>query len=240
MLNKIKRYQNTLNSHDIVKFIGITTMVIDHIGLFLFPKIIIFRIIGRLAAPCFFFLIGYVGAYRFKLSLLLSGLWLTGLFMWFQQYHALNLLLSFILLRFVFHLIEFRDRSAFFLSMIFFASLLIQPFINHFLEYGTLGFLIATTGRLTAIKHPFTQFFLLATFVAYFIFQAHLFTLAFPDIYFILLGVLILVQIAGLSRYSLRPFKFIPTIDTIFMLISRYSLFIYVVSTTLFFLPMIL
>lgn len=40
-----------------LKLIAITTMLIDHIGAVLFPEIIIFRIIGRLAFPLFAFLL---------------------------------------------------------------------------------------------------------------------------------------------------------------------------------------
>ncbi len=40
-----------------LKLIAISSMLIDHIGAILFPEIIIFRIIGRLAFPIFAFLI---------------------------------------------------------------------------------------------------------------------------------------------------------------------------------------
>jgi hypothetical protein len=50
---------NTFN----LKLIAIGTMVVDHVGLFFFPEIIAFRIIGRLAFPLFAWLIAN-GAYR--------------------------------------------------------------------------------------------------------------------------------------------------------------------------------
>lgn len=40
-----------------IKLVAIITMIIDHIGLFFFPQVIIFRIIGRLAFPLFAWLI---------------------------------------------------------------------------------------------------------------------------------------------------------------------------------------
>lgn len=40
-----------------IKIIAITAMIIDHIGLFFFPHLIIFRAIGRLAFPLFAWLI---------------------------------------------------------------------------------------------------------------------------------------------------------------------------------------
>lgn len=43
-------------SHNTLKWIGVVTMTIDHIGYFLFPEIRLLRIIGRLAFPIFAYL----------------------------------------------------------------------------------------------------------------------------------------------------------------------------------------
>lgn len=40
-----------------LKFIGIVSMTIDHIGYFLFPRIVAFRVIGRIAYPIFAYFI---------------------------------------------------------------------------------------------------------------------------------------------------------------------------------------
>ncbi|HEY4035600.1 MAG TPA: TraX family protein [Ktedonobacteraceae bacterium] len=48
-----------------IKLIAITCMVIDHVGLFFFPQILLFRIVGRLAFPLFAWLIAN-GAYYSK------------------------------------------------------------------------------------------------------------------------------------------------------------------------------
>lgn len=45
-----------MNSN-ILKIIGIITMTVDHIGFILFPKIILLRVIGRLAFPVFAYMI---------------------------------------------------------------------------------------------------------------------------------------------------------------------------------------
>lgn len=47
----------------VLKLLAITTMVIDHIGLFFFPQELVFRMIGRLAFPLFAWLIAN-GAYH--------------------------------------------------------------------------------------------------------------------------------------------------------------------------------
>lgn len=43
-------------SHNTLKWIGVITMTIDHVGFFLFPEIRLLRIIGRLAFPIFAYL----------------------------------------------------------------------------------------------------------------------------------------------------------------------------------------
>lgn len=42
---------------NLIKWIGIVTMTIDHIGYFLFPELMWMRIIGRIAFPCFLYAI---------------------------------------------------------------------------------------------------------------------------------------------------------------------------------------
>jgi len=50
-----------------IKLIAILTMIIDHIGLFFFPDIVAFRLIGRISFPLFAWLIAN-GAYHTKNS----------------------------------------------------------------------------------------------------------------------------------------------------------------------------
>lgn len=59
-----------------LKLVAIITMLIDHIGMILFPQIFIFRIIGRISFPIFCFLIteGYIHTSNFKRYLIRLGL----------------------------------------------------------------------------------------------------------------------------------------------------------------------
>lgn len=98
-----------------IKWIGILTMTIDHIGYFLFPGALVFRIIGRIAFPCFLYTIiegtqrtSNYSRYLFRLVLLgvismpitpntWNVLFLLALFslsMKFPKYFILCLLLS--------------------------------------------------------------------------------------------------------------------------------------------------
>lgn len=56
-LDSMDRYKEnaSLTVDTVIKYVGFFTMVIDHIGLFFFPENMWFRIIGRLALPCFLY-----------------------------------------------------------------------------------------------------------------------------------------------------------------------------------------
>lgn len=52
------------NTYDLLKCVAVTTMVVDHIGLYLFPEALWWRVVGRIAFPLFLFLVGYSGQTR--------------------------------------------------------------------------------------------------------------------------------------------------------------------------------
>jgi hypothetical protein len=69
-----KTFSHKLNT---IKWVGILTMTIDHIGYFLLPNLLLLRIIGRIAFPCFLYSTiegtrrtHYYGSYIFRLILL--------------------------------------------------------------------------------------------------------------------------------------------------------------------------
>ena len=57
-----KIFQGEQKRDDSLKIIGITAMVIDHIGIIFFPQVSILRVIGRLVLPIFAF--GIVAGYK--------------------------------------------------------------------------------------------------------------------------------------------------------------------------------
>lgn len=69
--------QTNPNVQDIVKMIAIFAAIIDHIGLYFLPDIEILRIIGRFAMPAFCFFAGYNYNGKIKLKILLYGLTLV-------------------------------------------------------------------------------------------------------------------------------------------------------------------
>lgn len=52
---RIKMKKESYDKSNAIKWIGIITMTIDHIGYYLFPHLVWLRIIGRIAFPCFLY-----------------------------------------------------------------------------------------------------------------------------------------------------------------------------------------
>lgn len=61
------------NFYDYLKVFAIITMIIDHIGYYLFPEYSVFRLIGRIAFPIFLFLVGFNQNYQWRRGILLSA-----------------------------------------------------------------------------------------------------------------------------------------------------------------------
>ncbi|MEK7598360.1 MAG: TraX family protein [Patescibacteria group bacterium] len=68
MINKNKKIDIKNTRHDTLKIIGVIAMVIDHIGVILYPQMIFLRVIGRLAFPIFAYYLtqGYIYTSNFK------------------------------------------------------------------------------------------------------------------------------------------------------------------------------
>ncbi len=133
---------------DLLKCAAVVCMVLDHIGHFIFPDEPGWRVVGRLAAPVFFFLIGYARSWSVPRSWLVFGAILTALDLASPQgSQHLNILLVFALLRLFFAMAgpTLRRQWQFpFLAGCVFALFL--PFAGEWIEYGMEGPLIALAG----------------------------------------------------------------------------------------------
>lgn len=137
-----------LTATDWLKTLAVLLMVIDHIGFWLLPDIEWFRVIGRLSAPIWFFLIGYARTREIPDRWIAGGFILTisnpmiGLDVW-----PLTILFTMMLVRW--GLNPFwrfvTARPVYFwwciLLLVFFG-----PVTDMVVEYGTFGFLLALGG----------------------------------------------------------------------------------------------
>jgi len=73
-----------------IKMIAIVTMIIDHVGVFLFPQVLIFRTIGRLSFPLFAWLIANGAKHTKDINLYLKRLFIFSLISQAPYFFALK------------------------------------------------------------------------------------------------------------------------------------------------------
>ena len=241
-MKDVYRYGSEINSHDLVKILAITTMVIDHIGKFFFTNTIWFRIVGRMAAPQFFFLVGYAGSYRFRGNILIYGILLfiinaitnpsTSIL---EHIIPMNILVAFVAIKAFlnkYDVVKLPPESL----LILLAMLLLFSLPTYILiEYGTLGLCYAIGSRLHIRGHRFQRLWLGITVLGHFFFEMTALLILNSDVpvrlypYTIsILAVLFMINLAIFLNYKFKVFnmrkKFIKKIA---IYISRYSLEIY-------------
>ena len=145
-------------SSNMLKIIAAVLMLVDHIGMLLFPEILILRIIGRLSFPIFAFLIAEGCKYtrnklRYFLTVFSFGAAIQAVYSVFTKLLDMNILLTFsVSIAIIFALNDFKrrlyaentQRVKFILSglsviTLIFAAYAMSVFIRF--DYGFLGFM---------------------------------------------------------------------------------------------------
>jgi len=124
------RSPHCVDTTDWLKTVAIILVLVDHFGYFFVDNDDWWAVFGRLAAPTFFFLLGYAQTRRFPLKWIGLGLILTLLDSWNHDWDwvAPNILLSFVLIR------------------------LGRPYAQIFLQrYGWVGFALLAAGLFTLL-----------------------------------------------------------------------------------------
>jgi TraX protein len=136
---------------DMLKFVGVATLLVDHYGLFYHPDENAWRLVGRTAAPIFFFLIGFARTRSVPWTWLAFGAAITVMsaFTYGGWRNAtVNILFNFALLRVaVLPLVERHLLSRPLpLAMLSAGCVLLIPATDEALEYSTEGWLWAFFG----------------------------------------------------------------------------------------------
>ncbi|HEY8566348.1 MAG TPA: TraX family protein [Beijerinckiaceae bacterium] len=140
-----------VSTTDLWKFAGVTLLLVDHYGLFFDEDQDWWRVAGRIAAPIFFFLIGYARTRQVPASWIVWGLVLTAVDTWTSGEGLgkinLNILINFALVRLLLPEVESRvmGRPVRVALLVLAIILLIRPF-QQVLEYGAQGWLWALFG----------------------------------------------------------------------------------------------
>ncbi|MDD6479222.1 MAG: TraX family protein [Oscillospiraceae bacterium] len=101
-----------------LKIIAVVSMLIDHIGVVLFPNVTILRIIGRIAFPIFAFMIAEGCAYaknklRYFLTIFILGIAYQGVYYLYTKEHYIGILIAFSLSIIVIYALEYFKNTIF-------------------------------------------------------------------------------------------------------------------------------
>ena len=139
---------SAVTSYDIWKTLAVILMIVDHVGVYFFPDDPMWRAVGRLCVPIWFFLIGYASSrdmsWRLWLGVLI--LCLSNVVMGLPML-PLNILATIIFVRWVLN--PFMIKASQSMSDAFMACLVILLcFIpaSFVFEYGTVGLALASLG----------------------------------------------------------------------------------------------
>jgi len=250
-MKRVYRYGSEVNSHDLVKVLAISAMVVDHVGFYFLDDNIWFRIVGRMAAPLFFFLVGYSGSYRFKSQLVYFGVFLVVINYItnssdniIDHILPLNILLCFVAVKWLLGRVDVARWGTSGLVVLLCTLAVLAIPTSILVEYGAAGLSYAIGARLLQQKHPFAKAWISVAVFADFVMELllllvwnehldmnpKLFALAVVFLFIVYLTVLAL-----LIRHDFRTFGVraalvrVPT-----MYVSRYSLEIYVIHLSAF------
>jgi peptidoglycan/LPS O-acetylase OafA/YrhL len=139
------RTPQAIDNTDWLKTAAIILVVVDHIGYFFIEDAEWWSVVGRLAAPLFFFLLGYAQTRSVPFRWIWLGVILTLLDSWNADWAwvAPNILLSFALIRiarpYAKIFIQHSGWVAF--AVLIFALFAVLPFAAVIVEYGAEGWL---------------------------------------------------------------------------------------------------
>jgi hypothetical protein len=227
MFSEIQKYGRALDTHDLLKVIGVILMVADHIGLYdTTTDRTDLRVVGRCAAPIFFFLIGYVNHLRIRPSLIIYGCLLSITAYFLHNHVFFNILISMILIQYCLWTFPPERITTVWRCVGFIVLIPANYWVMGYLEYGTLGLLFAYSARLIALKDRQASFWLIMTLIVYTVWQSMLFKFFEHPVYiYILLTEMTLLYFAFnfYREVTFTPHKW----QLPLLFISRYSLEIY-------------
>ncbi|MGL5362309.1 MAG: TraX family protein [Bosea sp. (in: a-proteobacteria)] len=149
-----------LTTTDLWKAAGLLLILADHIGLYLDPDNLWWRVVGRAALPIFFFFIGYARSRDVPVRWLVIGAGLMALGYWLDggfEANGLNILFGFAAIRMALRGVDWllaqlslRDASQLLQlalwTLMIWLLLLAMPYGDRLFEYGTEGAILALAG----------------------------------------------------------------------------------------------
>ena len=146
----LKRLPNSVDNSDWLKTFAIILFVVDHTGYFFIDDAAWWSVFGRMAAPVFFFLLGYARSRTIPLHWVWLGVVLTLLDSWNNDWEwvAPNILFSLALIRMsrpsILGLLQSYGWVAFLVLVL--GLLAVLPIAGDMVDYGSEGWLWALFG----------------------------------------------------------------------------------------------
>lgn len=241
----IKSLPADLTTYDLLKFLAVTTMIIDHIGLYFFPEQNEWRAVGRMSMPLWLFLVGYANTRDIPPVLWAGALILfAGYLMAGNALLPLNILFTIIIARAVLDTlakITFRNLEGFLIGMT--AMFLIAIPTAALFDYGTTALLWALFGYV--LRHHKEMGwaqnrvigFGFLTAIIYVMYQYLFFGFNFIETIIVMAG----VAVSSIIMYKFKPIvlsDMTPRIPNIIVSLLKFSgrktLYIYVAHILLF------
>jgi TraX protein len=227
-----------LSTHHLAKFIALLAMTLDHIGAYLYPDALGWRVVGRVAFPIFLFLIGHGFSHRRRHDIVLWAVLLACLSPFLgKAVFPLNALVTILCCQLLLAQVERHDwlnRCPWTVLVgcvvFWFPSIL-------FMEYGSLGFLYALMGyavrrgRIGSVIGHAVAVFALAGFIAG---MALSFEFSMGEMLAAIAAVTLVTML--LAQYTHRPvvLAWMPNgMQHMVRFLSRYSLQYYVLHRAL-------
>lgn len=133
-------------SYDAVKLVALLAMTLDHVGSFLLPQVEALRLVGRLAAPLFCFLVGWNRQYRFRGSLLVGAAVMSAVDIALMGVLPLNILWGILAGRALLHAMD-RQVTPPSPAVMVLALVVWLPLSLMLFDYGALAWLWMLWGR---------------------------------------------------------------------------------------------
>lgn len=231
------------NLYDYLKVIAIITMIIDHVWYYFFPEIIILRFIWRLSFPLFLFLVGFSNSYKrrrdiFSWWMLIQILAIIAFFKYWIDYPTLNILLWIVISRGVISIYKRYLSNTLFLRFITIISIVINPLMYNFIDYGMLPILFVIFWYLVKNKNKFASIYwiipmtlLLLQNILVFKFDVRLGLISVVILTIMFISMMILFISIWKNNITLRTKPFV---DNIILFISKKAIHIYIIHIIMF------
>ena len=240
-----KQLPKELTSYDLLKSLALITMIIDHLGYYLYPDESWMRLIGRMSFPIWMFLVGYANSRDLSPILWICALSVAiGGMVFGASIIPLNILFSIIIVRLVLdYSVGLMFHSSAMVWVIPTLLMIIALPTNFMSEYGALGLMVAMIGWM--LRHRQNEpavrmvlpFFAGATILTHLVMTFLVFnftpleTKLLPFCFLVTYGLLFLFKPA---TYPDLTQKWPDFVVRALQFMGRYSLYIYAIHVIIF------